>query len=250
VNQLGKKPARPDAVKLRLGAYFKEAVLPVAPDVFPELLVQNWRMLGNDIMADCVQAGAAHETMQIILDAGRAPPLFTPTTMANDYRAVNPTDTNYSGGTDVQVYAKYRQDVGILDASGMRHKIDIYAALRVGDTDQLALATFLFGAVGVGFALPANAETQFDYGQVWTVEPNSPADQNRGHYVPCVGRNWHGNFLFVTWGRLQAATPAWVRMYMDEAVAVFSREQLNEKGLSAQGYLADQLNEDFAQVTA
>lgn len=204
-------------------------------------------MLANDIAADCVQAGAAHETMLAVAESGRGVPVFTNTTVLSDYRAVNPDDTRYEDGTDVQQYAAYRQKIGIVDGAGIRHKIDVYAALRAGDLAQLALATFLFGAVGVGVSLPDDAEQQFDNGEVWTVM-DTPG--GGGHYIPCIGRNSHGNFLFVTWGRLQAATPAWVQTYMDEGVAFISRERLNAQGLSPQGYDAAKLNDDFAQVTA
>jgi hypothetical protein len=78
--------------------------------------------------------------------------------------------------------------------------------------------------------------------------PNAPGGD--GHYIPCIGRNSLGFFLFVTWGRLQAATPAWVQTYMDEGLVYISRERLNGQGLSPQGFNAAALEDDFREVTA
>lgn len=246
----GKKPARPDAVKLKFGAYFKAAELPAVPLTFGRpWLIRHWGMLGNDKAGDCVWAGADHETMMLCADAGATVPLFTARATYADYASAGfrPGDPSTDNGTDVQQAASYRRKIGVLDANGKRHRIDMYAALRTGDLEQLALATFLFGAVGIGVRLPDNAEEQFDRMEVWTVAPNAPAGD--GHYIPCVGRNSHGNFLFVTWGRLHAATPAWVATYMDEGLVYISRERLDAQGLSPQGFDLAALEDDFRQVT-
>lgn len=242
----GKKPARPGAVALRFGDYFNSIAIPV-PAVIDPPNVRDWRMLGNDTLADCVQAGAAHETMAFVTAAGRGTPLFTNRCVLADYAAVNPDDPTYMGGTDVQQFMSYRRKTGIIDGSGMRHLIDVYAALEAGNIDQLALAVHLFGAVGVGVRLPDTADDQFRRNEVWDVKPNAPPGM--GHYISLVGLNADGNLIFVSWGRLQCATPAWVREYMDEGVAVFSRERLNDKGLSPEGYDANKLTDDFNKIT-
>ena len=64
--KLGKKPARPGAVKLKLAKYLVKAKLPTPPKVFGhQSLIGAWNMLGNDRYGDCVWAGAAHEHMLI-----------------------------------------------------------------------------------------------------------------------------------------------------------------------------------------
>lgn len=248
----GKRPARPDAVKLKFGAYFKASDLPVVPVAFGRpWLVRQWGVLGNDLAGDCVWAGAAHETMLLKADAGFAPPSFMIRDVFADYSAVtgfDPKNPATDQGTDVQQAAAYRQKTGIGDANGNRHQIEIYTALRSGDLSELALATFLNGVAGVGVDLPSSAEDQFNAAEPWTVVKGDTSAG--GHYIPCVGRNRVGNFLFVTWGRLQAATPEWLQTHMDEGICFLSQERLSTKGLSPEGYDAAALLDDFKQVTA
>ena len=256
--KLGKTPAREDAVKLKLGAYLNAPSLPEVPKAFgygspgsKATRVQNWRMLGNANYGDCVWAGAAHETMVWRALAGYAPPLYTDTVVLWDYAAVtgfNPKDPTTDQGTDLQTAAAFRQKTGTADASGLKHKIDIYAALRVGDEDQIALAANLFGAVGIGVALPSTAMDQFHSVEPWSVvNGGSPLG---GHYLPVIGRNSKGNFLAVTWGRLTAIEPGWFAKYMDEGLAYISLESLGAKGLSPDGFDLQALLADFKTLTS
>ena len=64
--KLGKKPARPGAVRLKLASYTNAAALPPLPASFGHDAIigaRGWGMLANDRYGDCVWAGAAHETM-------------------------------------------------------------------------------------------------------------------------------------------------------------------------------------------
>jgi len=243
----GKKPARPDSVTLKLGTVLNAPALPTPPVEFGPPSISTWFVLGNDLYSDCVFAGAAHETKLWNARVG----LYTPFTRADvlsDYTAVTGfsiSDPSTDQGTDVQAAAAYRQKTGIRDGLGTRHKVDAYAALRVGDLNELALAAWLFGAVGVGLQLPASATTQFNDGQIWDV-PTGTVGFN-GHYAPCVGRNSAGNFVFVTWGGLQAATPAYVQMFMDEAVAYLSVEQLKDN-VAPSGYNLDTLTQYLREL--
>lgn len=250
--KLGLRPPRPDAIKLKFGSYFKPTYLPPVPTMFGKpWLVQAWGMLGNDSVGDCVLAGAAHETMLFCADAGAGAPPFDVKSVLSDYSAItgyDPADPNSDQGTDMEKAAAYRRATGVVDADGKRHRIDIYADLRAGDLKQIALASYLNGACGIGVTVVQAAMDQFNRGDIWDVGGDDT--QLGGHYIPLVGRNSRGNFLFVTWGRLQAATPAWVAAYMDQGVAYLSRENLNAKGLSAQGYAEAELIDDFKQVTA
>ncbi len=249
--KLGKKPARPDAVLLKAASYFDLSALPKVPAHFGHpWVVRVWGMLGNDFCGDCVWAGAAHETVLLHADAPTIVPTFTSKTVMADYSAVtgfNPHDMSTDQGTDVQEAAEYRQKTGIVDILGHRHKIDLYAEMRCGDLEQLAMLTYLNAVTGIGVQLPSSAEYQFNRAEIWDVIPG--AHTVGGHYIPCVGRNSLGQFLFVTWGRLQAATGRWVQEYMDEGVAYLSRARLGKLGLSPQGFNEAQLTDDFKQVT-
>lgn len=249
--KLGKKPARPDAVKMKFGSYFDAAKLPPVPALIGHpWLVRIWGMLGNDRAGDCVWAGFCHETALLHADSNLTVPTFTTKTVFADYHdatGFNPGDPSTDQGTDLQDGASYRQKTGIIDILGQRHKIDIYTALRVGDLNEIALAVFLFGAAGIGVRLPDTAEQQFNRMEPWTVEKG--ASIVGGHYIPCVGRNSLGDFLFVSWGRLTAATPNWVQTYMDEGICYVDRDRLNRNNVSPQNYNLAQLTDDYHQLT-
>ena len=251
--KLGKKAARPEAVKLKLGNYINFAELPRVAEIIGNAATwpANWRVLANDKYGDCFWAGSAHEVMVLKAEAGDMVPLFTDRVVLQDYSdctGFKASVPSSDAGTDMQTAAAYRQKTGIIDCSGLRHTIDIYTALKVGDVDQLALATALFGAVGVGVDFPSTAMDQFHQAEPWSVV--SGAKSEGGHYVPCIGRNSQGNFLCVTWGRLQAFTPAWFIKYNDEGLCYVSLERLNAQKLSPNGFDQAALMADFNALQA
>jgi hypothetical protein len=251
--KLGKTPARPNAVGLKFGMFFNAEKLPTPPAKFGHYgmgLGMSWGMLANDKFSNCVWAGGAHEHMVWTHRSGSGQPVaFRDQDVLADYAAAtgfDPAKPNTDQGTDMVEGADYRRTVGIIDASGVRHKIDSYMALRAGDADQLALATYLMGATAIGLRFPESAEKQFDNSEPWDYVLGSPLQG--GHYVPCVGRNSDGNFLVVTWGRLQAMTPAFLKNYCDEALAYISLDPL-KNDLSPEGFNLDQLRRDLTAIT-
>jgi hypothetical protein len=244
---LGKTAARPGAVKMKFGAYFSAPDLPTPPLVFGRpWLVPQPGMLANDSASDCVQAGGAHETMLWTAESTGTPASFTDANVLADYLAMNPGDTAYADGTDMQAAAAYRQKTGLIDIVGKRHTIDAYVALKPGDLEQIAVAAYLLGAVGIGVQLPMTAMDQFNAGEPWSYVAAGSATEG-GHYVPLIGRNSAGNFLIWTWGRLQAVTPGWLAQYMDEGIAYLSLDRLRD-GVSPQGFDEAALLKDQAAL--
>ncbi len=247
--KLGKTPARSGAVELRLDTYLTDQV-PQAPAAFGHAdLVRAWGMLGNDRVGDCVFAGAGHETM-LWNEEGGHPVRFTVESVLADYSAVtgyDPADPSTDQGTDMQVAASYRRKTGVVDAAGTRHTIDAYVSVAVGSAEEHATAAYLFGAVGVGIRFPSSAMDQFDAGRPWDVVPHSPIEG--GHYVPIIGREASGDFLVVTWGKVQRMTPAFLAEYNDESIAMISFEPL-KNGVSPEGLDLAQLRTDLAAITA
>ena len=250
-HRYGKLPARPDAVKFRFGAFFNSTKLPTPPLRFGHYnLPIAWGDLGNDKHSDCVFAGAAHETMVWCNEAGTQTN-FSDDNALSDYSAVtgfDPSNPMTDQGADMSDAASYRRKTGIVDATGKRHKVDSYVALRPGDIDQLMLATYLTGACGVGIRVPDSAEPQFNDAQPWSVVQGSSV--SGGHYIPIIGRNRLGNLLCVTWGRLHAMTPQFYSEFCDEAICYISIDALNAKGVTAEGFNADQLRQDIAALAA
>ncbi|MDE2106686.1 MAG: hypothetical protein KGL39_56240 [Patescibacteria group bacterium] len=251
--KLGKLPARPGATSFKFSTFFNASALPTPPKSFGHYGAGQglpWGMFANDRYGDCVWAGAAHETMIWGHEGGAAPAQFRDDDVLADYAAVtgfDPRRPETDQGTDMTEAASYRRKVGVVDAAGVRHKIDSYVALRPGDVDQLALATYIMGAAAVGLRFPDSAMTQFDHHQPWTVVPGSPV--NGGHYVPCVGVNSAGHLLVVTWGRIHAMTFDFYRTYSDEAMAYVSLEALRNN-LSPEGFDADRLRSALATLSS
>lgn len=246
---LGKRPAR-NAVSFKFATYFDASSLPTPPLVFGRPhLVTDWGLFANDDIGDCVWAGAAHETMLWRAMAGLTVQ-FTDKSVLADYSAVtgySPRNADSDQGTDMQEAAAYRQKTGIADGTGARHKIAGYVALKPGNMDQLALAAFLFGAAGIGIELPSSAFDQFDRAEPFSVVDRSPIEG--GHYLSIVGRNSHGDFLGVTWGRLQAISPDFLNRYMDEGIAYVSAEMLTNN-VSPRGMDYSTLQADLAALKA
>lgn len=262
--KLGKTPARPGAVKFKLSDYIPLSALPVAPAVFGTTVDPgNFAMLGNDTAGDCVWAGADHEHMAWNSAAGKTVSFTTENAFA-DYSAVtgfDPNKTDAQGnnptdqGTDMEQAAAYRRKTGIIDASGVRHRVGAYVAIPGVSTkgnnsatflDTLANSAFAFEAVGIGIEFPASAMDQFNQGKPWDVVDGSPIEG--GHYVPLVGRRANGNFVVITWGALQEVTRAFLVKYVDEAIVYLTTEFLNSSGLSREGFDIAGLNRDIASL--
>lgn len=236
--KLGKTEARPDAVRLKFALVSKASALPTPPARFGHFTeIDAWGDLGNNDWGDCVWAGAAHEHM-LWTKAGNNPSLasFTEANCLSDYS----TNTGFAftpatdQGTDMASAASYRRKTGVVDASGVRHKVFAYMALTPGNWDEMILASYLFGAVGVGIKFPQSAEDQFKAAEPWDVVPNSPVVG--GHYIPVMGRNSKGNAVVITWGRAHAMTRKFYELYNDETVAYFSPEYVDTSKLSPEGF--------------
>lgn len=244
--KLGKTPARVGAILINFGDYVSPH-LP-APPVHAghqELLqTMNVGMLGNDQYGDCVWAGAAHETMLWNKQAGLLVPMNEEVVLS-DYAACtgfNPKDPNTDQGTDMQVAAKYRQDVGIVDALGKRHKVGAYLGLH--NDKEIRQAIYLFSAVGIGIRFPDYAMTQFNAGHDWTVQKGGTIDG--GHYIPGITYDQHYVYV-VTWGKVIRASWEFIKKFMDEGVVYLSEEMLVHNR-SLEGFDLAQLQADLEAI--
>ncbi len=243
--KLGKKPARPGAVRLKLASYTNAAELPPVPAIFGHdavIGVHDWGMFANDRYGDCVWAGAAHETMLLAREAGNIA-AFTDADVLGDYAAAtgfDPAKPETDQGTDVQQAAEFRRTTGIIDAHGNRHRIAAYLALEPGNLEHLYQATYLFGVAGIGLQLPATAVAQSKEGQAWDVVAGAPIEG--GHYVPLVGRQAAGLHV-ISWGTDQVMSETFLKRYCDEAIAYVSQEclvrQKSPEGFSYADLISD-----------
>lgn len=247
-HRLGKKKAKPEQVKLSFNRYQKAILLPKIPPTFGHqdlLRGQQLGVLGNDEVGDCVQAGTGHIVMDWFASRNQAVG-FSMDNVIRDYSDSTgyvPGDANTDQGTDMSQYADYWHKTGVLDAAGNRHLLGAYLRLNTGSLDQVNASTYFFGNTGLGVQLPETAMSQFDAGQPWDVAPRGTQNLG-GHFVPLVG--FDGSMYYVvTWGSLQAVTPAFLGSYMDEALAYLSDDIL-KGGLSIDGFNMDQLRSDLS----
>lgn len=243
--KLGKKPAQPippEAKKFSFSSFSPKRGWPVIPQRFGGYnRVPDWQMLANDKYGCCVWSGAAHEhkTWTRVGDAIDA--IFDDKSVLSDYRdatGFDPNDPDTDQGTDMRAAADYRRRTGIVDANGVRHKILASLNLKPGSVEHLRAATYLYGAVGVGLYVTDKAMQQFDDRIPWSIV--SKANEEGGHYVPCLGWNSMGHPLVVTWGRLHAITPAYYEKYSDEAM-VYLTDEFMVDGRTPQGYQIPEL---------
>lgn len=236
--KLGKLPARPEAVKLKLAHFVDMALLPQPPDPnnFGHASSQTVRgVLGNADYGCCFFSGSAHETMNWCAAAGKTT-AFTAADVLGDYGAAtgfSASDPNSDQGTDMQAGASYRRKTGILDSTGHRHQVGAYLAIEPGNIQEHIVASYIFGAVGIGIKFPGSAMDQFNNGQVWDVVKGATIEG--GHYVPLLGRT-NGQFMISTWGALQPMTDAFLTTYEDECLVYLSPDDLNGNGRTPEGF--------------
>lgn len=243
---LGKAPAIHDPRDLVFARY-RTTPLPKLPSQFGhEGLVKSWGMLANDRVGDCYVAGSMHETMLLNAEGGKTV-LFTDDCAIKDYSGI----TGYDGtpatdkGTQCRDGFKYRQQTGLIDAAGVRHKIGPFGTLPVGDINRLLEALYIFGTVGIGVQLPTSAMDQFNAGKPWSVVRGSSIEG--GHYVPVVAKR--DMIYIVTWERLVPVTNAFIAKYMDEGWFYQTEESLTN-GKTLEGFDANALQEDSLALAA
>ncbi|HEV3312196.1 MAG TPA: hypothetical protein VG815_16925 [Chloroflexota bacterium] len=235
--RFGKKPADTAAFAagLKFGA-FVDSALPDPPLLIGRVgLIHDWGILGNDVCGDCAWSAAAHRVMQWHAIAGTEIPIFTAFDVESDYTSTGYVigDDSTDQGTSMIDAVAYQKATGIRDSSGNRHKIEGSLFLRPGDVSELAKALYYFGALDIGVQLPSTAMDQFDSAEPWSVAISGGSSD--GHCIPVIARNSAGNFICVTWGRIQAITPQFLMSFMDEGFAYYSEDMLRSDALSPRG---------------
>ena len=241
--KLGKLPARKGAIKFKFEQFFSVENLPTPPEVFGTYNNFTWPMYANDLYGDCVWSGAGHETMSWNHEADKVIK-FSDSSLLKAYSEVtgfNKNDPNTDLGTDMQEAASYRRRTGLKDTKGNIHKVDAYVEIKLNSIEQLKVAMYLFGAVGIGFLFPTSAWKQFNDGKPWSISSSYTIDG--GHYVAGVGMNENGNIVCVSWGKEQEMTKEFYEKFADEVVAYIELDRL-KNFLSPEGFDSKKL-EDF-----
>lgn len=246
--QLGKTEARPDAILFSFASYFSKPNLPTPPKVFGVWQhFWNIKNFQNDKIGNCVWAQAANETASWYHDVGKWVE-FMDEGVISDYSAatgyvLGNKDTDK--GTDMGKASEYRRKTGIIDRYGRRHKIDAYVKLRVRNFDDLVIAMYLFGAIGIGLLMPDYTQTDFDKKIPWDVKKHKKIIG--GHYVSGCGIDENGDIIIITWGRYQRMTRKFFEKFNDESACYFSIERTINR-TSPEGFHAEKLIEDLKSL--
>lgn len=241
----GMRPFERSSIRFGLADITIKAALPIVPKVWGHVRQAQppggWGVLGNLTAGDCVIAGFSHQIQVWFWATKRTIPPFTdPSSLSNYSHALVaqgqgpyvPGDSSTDTGLDPVQAAQWWQSVGITDADGVLHKLGSFVS--VDTPEQLDIGGYLGGAGGMCWLLPDSAEDQFREGHVWD---DLSGDPGAGHYTAYVGRNSAGLREFVTWGRLQAATDAYVEKYWypSGGIVYLSQEYLLATGKSPEG---------------
>jgi hypothetical protein len=244
--KLGKLPVRVDVRTLSLARYVDTSRLPAPPptvDLASD--VPEWPMYANDRIGDCTIAAAGH-MIEAWTAAGRGQAVeVTESAVLTAFDRVKVVDpaTGEEGAVELDVLRDWR-------AHGVgHHRIAAYARVSTRDHTLVRAASWLFGGLYIGLALPASAQQQ----EVWDWRgtlsgPDRPGSWG-GHAVNVVGYDDGGILTVVTWGKLQELTwPFWDR-YCDEAYCILSHDFL-DAGRAPNGFDLAALKDDLALVTA
>jgi hypothetical protein len=236
---LGKLPPKRDPRTLLLETYLLPGVVPPAR-VDRESRVARWPMYGNDRLADCTCAAAAHMVQSWTVYAQRREVVLPWRDVIASYYAV-------TGGRDAGAYCldvlKHWRTSGIAG-----DRILAFARLSTGVVASAKIAIELFGSCYVGFALPDFAVRTR---RRWDVPPRGPAgdarpNERNGHCVCAVG--YDPDYCYViTWGRLKPLTWRFFRAYNDEAYAVLNRDWISNERKAPSGFDLRALERDLSR---
>jgi len=249
--KLGKNKAVIDHRTLRMAKYVT-SVLPPPPAEVSWITklkaAEQLPMYLNDKLGDCVIAAAAHMIQQWNFYAGH-PAQPSDTDVLAGYCAVGgyqPGNPSTDTGTDMLAFLKYWRSSGL---GG--HKIGAFLAVDPTNLVEVRQAINLFGNLYIGVQLPVSAQGQ----NAWTV-PNGGINSDAGspggwggHCIPLVASSPETHTC-VTWGASLKMSHNFLSDYCDEAFAVLSRDWINQRGISPQGFDFNQLSADLAALAS
>jgi hypothetical protein len=201
-------------------------------------------MLGNDAVGDCTCADTAHALM---LRTANASTIVVPTdqdvlALYSDISGYDPADPSSDVGCNESAVAAHLEVFGFLG-----HKLDATAMIDPGNLNHVKWVVQLFGACRIGLNMPAYASAQFGSGAPWDVDLSLDQTIDGGHDVPIVKYD-EGMFYVVTWGQLQAMTPAFFTKYCDEAHAEIFLDWIRVVGTAPSGFAIEQLVADLTSL--
>lgn len=252
--KLGKRPVRRDRLNrtLKYGSYFDAAKLPGIPieSDFPNAAPLG--MLLNDELGNCVMAARLHMRMIWLKSKGS---IYVPTDKEalTDYERVGdyiPGDDSTDNGCDMLTSLTDWKNVGIGSA---KSKILAFAEVDHTNEDMMRHASYWFGGLFIGIAMPAAAQNMNNTHDGWvdppaTLEGIWQPNSWGGH---CIGGAGMGrkHIDTMTWGERIPMQLGYAGAYVDECYAVWSEEFLPADA-TIDGFAAKDLLSDVSNISA
>lgn len=250
-HKLGKTAPVIDPRTLKLAKYLPKVMPPPPVSASFVQKVQDWGMMLNDELGNCVAAEAGHSIQQWTRYAGTE--IVVPdSAILKTYEDVGgyiPGDDSTDNGMDMLTFLKYWRKKGV---GG--HKIDGFVSVDPNRVDEMQAAIAIFGNLNIGLQLPATVQGK----SVWSVPRHGPFGNASpgtwgGHCVPVMAyrpnpRGTGTLYTVLSWGAKLTATGNFLKEYMDECYAVYSHDWLMRSGQAPSGFNEAQLLEDLSQL--
>lgn len=237
VVKLGKRDRRFDRRTLTMSRYVNLSTIPEPPETCDNTRgVTDFGMMGNDKLGDCTIAGIAHAVQIAVLsqvDAGlRAKPVMPDTQTVIDHYSrwcgyVPGDDSTDHGGVELEVLKH------LVKEGFEGRKFLAFVQVDPTDVHALNLATFMFGFVYWGIALPDG----WAGAPLWDASMGAPGSWG-GHCVISAQYSAKRRPV-ITWGEIQEATVNGISQYADEAYAIIAEDAIPPRGFDKERLVDD-----------
>jgi hypothetical protein len=207
-------------------------------------------MLKNDQLGDCVPVGALHKAQLDSALVGSSAKQYVATDaetvkLYSKVGGYKPGDPSTDNGAYLLDMLKYWRTTPI---GGQR--LLGFARLDALNDDHWRIASYLFGGLYLGLALPTSAQQEFRDGRPWSATTDQPGSWG-GHCVLSADFVTRTSDVLYTWGALQPMTPAFRARYCDEAYCLLPGEWAHDiPYLKAAGFRADAFADLLSQIGA
>lgn len=221
---LGKHPAvRPHSLKY-LSVYVN-GKLPSPPTSVNYYNGLSLPMDGNDQYGDCVMAATAHLLAAWNSEVEEEIPVPDSDEVVAEYFTLEygspvPDPSEDNGLSEADVLASWHTE-GLFGS-----KIAAYAPVYYKDIIAVHQAIALYGGALFGIQVPQSAQEQFEAGQPWTYEPDSPI--LGGHAIAPLG--YDEKYVYcATWGGIAPVTYPFLSAFLDEMWAIIPQAFVEAK---------------------
>jgi hypothetical protein len=214
---LGRLPSHHDPRTLRLSRYLTAPLPAPPPTEMHHVGIDDWGIMGNNEHGNCVIVTAAHAIMHWYhATRGITKRIPDPKVIAlsRQLGALN--------GYSILERNKFWRTSGMWG-----NTTHAFTQTTANDPTLLKQIIHTFGCADIGLAMPRGWQSQ----DPWNTG-RGPAFRKYtwgGHSVPLVGYD-ENLFYCVTWGKIQAITPAALTAYCDESYALINRAWLDATG--------------------